>query len=262
MSFRTFGGRAVPDFLDAAVRLARLRRRMFGRVDAPSIGGFDLLRKVGEGRRGIVYAAWDPVLDRLVAVRLLRDGDALRSEAGALVRLRHANVVPVHAVGRHRGRVFLAMEYVEGETARAWMGRRHPLDAVLRVFGPAARGLAAAHAVGMVHRDVKPETIVVGVDGRARLTDFGLAPAEAGTPGYAAPEVSVGGPPSPAADQFALAACLFEALTGRHLGSALDRVPRALRPALARALHRDPARRWPSAAVFADELERAQDRAR
>ncbi|HWB78107.1 MAG TPA: protein kinase, partial [Nannocystaceae bacterium] len=114
------GSPASADALDASVRLARLRRQMFARVDTPRIAQYHVLRQIGGGGMGLVFAAWDPALDRVIAIKVLRDpwagaGDALRREAIALARLRHPNVVSVFEVGEHNGQLYLAMEYVEGE---------------------------------------------------------------------------------------------------------------------------------------------------
>jgi len=289
-----------PEALDAAVRLARLRRRMFGLVEHPTIGEFDVLCKLGEGGMGVVFAGWDPTLDRRVAIKLLRDPDrvrgteVLRQEAIALAKLRHPNVVTIYAVGQHRGQVFIAMEYIEGETLRAWLSRwrtsdRRDVRALGRVFAQAARGLAAAHAAGLVHRDVKPENAMIDGDGRVCLTDFGLARSEgstvaqaspsghggmepvlatglAGTPGYIAPKLLAGRPPSPASDQYAFVVCLHEALFGQRPPPiealaplripATSSVPRNLRELVRRGLSADPEARWSSMARVAEELER------
>ena len=238
------------DALDASVRLARLRRLMFARVETPRIAQYHVLRQIGGGGMGLVFAAWDPALDRVIAIKVLRDpwagsGDALRREAIALARLRHPNVVSVFEVGEHNGQLYLAMEYVEGETLRAWARRWHAdpkrdIATLLQVFLQAVDGLAAAHAAGLVHRDVKPENVMIDEHGRVRLMDFGLARSErtaqtvpdlagaspsgtttdsrglVGTPAYMAPEQFAGGTPDPAVDQFALVACMYETLYGRR----------------------------------------------
>ncbi|MBX7077833.1 MAG: serine/threonine-protein kinase [Nannocystaceae bacterium] len=238
------------DVLDASVRLARLRQAMFARVEAPRIAQYHVLRPLGGGGMGLVFAAWDPALDRVIAIKVLRDpasdaGELLRREAVALARLRHPNVVSVFEVGEHAGQVYLAMELVDGETLRAWVRRwrarpRRDLGELVRVFVQIADGLAAAHAAGLVHRDVKPENVMIDGDGRVRVMDFGLARAQprprtdhddarpsgggtttqsqglVGTPAYMAPEQFDGAPAGPAADQFAFVATLFEALYGQR----------------------------------------------
>ena len=137
---------------------------------------------------GEVYAAYDPELDRKVAVKLLRvkpgDGVSLAEgrqrtlrEAQAIARLSHPNVVVVYDVGTFDDQVFIAMEFVEGNTVTllAAGARRARWQEILKVFMAAGRGLAAAHAKGLVHRDFKPDNVMVGRDGQVRVMDFGLA---------------------------------------------------------------------------------------
>jgi eukaryotic-like serine/threonine-protein kinase len=154
-----------------------------------SVGRFLVLKQIGEGGMGSVWTAYDPDLDRKVALKLVRpdrsEGDDVRArmlrEAQALARLSHPNVVTVHEVGVHDGNVVLAMEYVEGETLKAWLVRERPngspdrLARMLGIMRQAGQGLAAAHAAGMVHRDFKPANVIVGADHRVRVVDFGLA---------------------------------------------------------------------------------------
>jgi tetratricopeptide (TPR) repeat protein len=150
-----------------------------------SVGRYTLLSFVGNGAMGEVYAAYDPKLDRRVALKLLRargTGDDERAEARLLREaqsiacLSHPNVITVHDVGALGPRVFIAMEYVEGQTLSAWLAaEERSRTEILRVFMDAARGLAAAHTADLVHRDFKPQNVMVGVDGTVRVTDFGLA---------------------------------------------------------------------------------------
>jgi tetratricopeptide (TPR) repeat protein len=215
------------------------------------VGRYVVLSRVGAGGMGVVYAAYDPELDRKVALKVLatstgsaassdtRSGSRLR-EAQALARLSHPNVVAVYDVGTFEGRVWLAMEFVAGRTFAEWM-RAEPRSwrEVLDVLRPIAVGLAAAHASGLVHRDVKPDNVMLAADvdgGRARLMDFGLAraaastdvptegsdavetphvpraSARAGTPGYMAPEQWLGLPADPRTDQFSFCVMLWESL--------------------------------------------------
>jgi serine/threonine protein kinase len=203
-----------------------------------------VLDRIGAGGMGVVYAAYDPELDRRVALKLLRpdrfgsDADRLRllREAQALARLADPHVVSVYDTGTFGDRVFVAVELVEGETLRQWLGglRAAPRSwrEVLARFLPAGRGLAAAHAAGLVHRDFKPENVLLGRDGRVRVADFGLAeaapepggklaalPAEwglvLGTPAYMAPEQLRGIAVDARSDQFSFCVALFEALYGR-----------------------------------------------
>ena len=204
---------------------------------------FHILDEVGRGAMGVVFAAYDPDLDRRVALKVLADtGSDVRflREAQAMARLSHPNVIPVHEARVVDGRLYISMEFVEGSTLREWMGDRpRGWREVLDVFGQIARGLAAAHAAGLVHRDIKPDNVLIGRDGRARVTDFGLArPAGlghaasgpegptidalatevtqagtlVGTPAYMSPEQWRGELASAAADQFSFCVALFEAL--------------------------------------------------
>src|SRR5690606_1441989 len=227
-----------------------------------TIGRYVVLAPLGRGAMGTVLAALDPELDRKVALKVLhetaRGGDRarLQREAQALARLSHPNVMILHDVGtwvdpaggRH---VFLAMELVVGHTLSDWLASApRSVDAIVAVFAQAGRGLAAAHAAGLVHRDFKPHNVLVGSDGRVRVTDFGLArsfgedtrppitvdthtgpislPELAlhetltrtgewvGTPAYMAPEQLQGGAADPRADQFAFCVALYEALHGQR----------------------------------------------
>ncbi|HEY0138718.1 MAG TPA: serine/threonine-protein kinase, partial [Nannocystis sp.] len=160
------------------------RRALFpGRVHPIQIGRFTVLSLLGRGGMGVVYACYDDLLDRKVAVKVLH-GEAtgahasarLLREAQALARLGHPNVVAVHDVGVVGERVYLAMEFVDGQTLGAWVEATRPgWREVLRVILAAGEGLAAAHAKGLIHRDIKPDNIMVGGDGRVRVMDFGLA---------------------------------------------------------------------------------------
>lgn len=240
-----------------ALELERLRNnvraQLFGldphRVDAVQIARYRVSRCVGRGGMGIVYLARDDELDRDVAIKLLRpelsrdSTQQLQSEARALARLSHPNVVTVFDVGEHQGQRFIAMEYVEGRTLRRWLEERHTLREVLEAFVQAGRGLAAAHGVGLVHRDFKPDNVLMGDDGRARVLDFGLArpphgvdgrvpqlPASAepsdtvftidgeivGTPAYMAPELHLGRAADHRSDQFAFGVALYQAVHGER----------------------------------------------
>ncbi len=169
-------------------------------VRGATIGRYVVLGLVGRGGMGEVYAAYDPELDRKVAVKLLRvkpgNGVSLNEgrqrtlrEAQAIARLSHPNVVVVYDVGTFRDQVFIAMEFVEGNTVTYWLAAQaRSWQEVLRVFRAAGRGLTAAHEKGLVHRDFKPDNVMVGRDGEVRVMDFGLArqvadkPAAEGTP--------------------------------------------------------------------------------
>jgi len=255
---------------------------------------------VGGGAMGVVYAAWDPELDRRVALKVLRDvdGDPARArgrvlrEAQAMARLAHPNVVTVHEAGTVDDHVFVAMELVTGRTLRAWARDAPDAPAVCDVMLQVGRGLAAAHAAGLVHRDVKPENVIVGDDGRVRIGDFGLAlggaadgesgaitellrtrtGAVAGTPAYMAPEVLRGEPADARSDQFSYAVTFFEVLHGarpfggttwRELLDAVDAgrvvtggrsVPGWIDAIVRRGLSARPDDRWPSIDAMVDAL--------
>ncbi|MCY1012760.1 serine/threonine-protein kinase [Nannocystis pusilla] len=236
--------------------LEQIRRQvaasLFDEPHAPSaIGRFQVLRVIGAGGMGVVYAARDPQLDRTVALKLLRPGQLgplaqqrLLREAQAMARLQHPNVLAVFDAGIHAGQVWLAMEYEAGGTLGDWL-RAAPRrwQEVVEVLTQAGRGLAAAHAAGLVHRDFKPANVLVG-GGRIRISDFGLARlgedaiAEAertvdehaaalaepmtrtgavlGTPAYMAPEQLMGLQATARSDQFAFCVVLFEALHGHR----------------------------------------------
>jgi tetratricopeptide (TPR) repeat protein/predicted Ser/Thr protein kinase len=216
------------------------------------VGRYTVLAAVGRGGMGQVYAAYDPDLDRKVALKLMhaaggRDSERAQGrflrEAQAMAKLSHQNVVAVHDAGTFEGHDFLAMEFVDGETLTDWLAERpRSRHEILGVFASAARGLAAAHAVGLVHRDFKPSNVMIGKDGSVRVTDFGLArafgdgsdpavgdaPAEPrprdldltrtgellGTPLYMAPEQFKGGATDARTDQFSFCVALYHALYG------------------------------------------------
>jgi eukaryotic-like serine/threonine-protein kinase len=220
-----------------------------------TVGRYVVLARQGAGGMGVVWSAYDPQLDRKVALKLLRAGSGVESsegrarlvrEAQAIAQLAHPNVVAVYDVGTaESGEVYIAMEFVEGETLTAWLARwERPWRDVRDVFVQAGRGLAAAHAVGLLHRDFKPDNVLVGTEGRVRVTDFGLARSlitaggddEAagpvalaslrmtltatgtilGTPRYMAPEQLRGAGTDARSDQFSFCVAMYEALYGRH----------------------------------------------
>ncbi len=160
-----------------------------------SVNRYVILHEVGAGGMGVVYAAFDPQLNRKVALKILiprlaqqqRGADQaatrLMREAQAIARLSHPNVVNVYDVGRHDDAVFVAMEFIEGRTLTRWLEqRKRSLAEIREIFGLAGRGLIAAHDAGLVHRDFKPDNVLVGTDGRVRVLDFGLARADPSSP--------------------------------------------------------------------------------
>jgi predicted Ser/Thr protein kinase len=235
---------------DERFRRANLREEMFGEPgENLYIGRFRVVARLGSGGMGVVYLAVDEQLERKVAVKLLRledeiGGERMQREAKALAKLSHPNVVTVHEVGTHEGQVFVAMEYVEGSTLKQWLVQKPPTAHIVSVFCQAAMGLQSAHDAGIVHRDFKPENVLVGEDGRVRVLDFGLArpPGKAltgevvdphqvldlsqptltrtgmfaGTPAYMAPEQFAGTPVDARTDQFAFCIALHEALYGQR----------------------------------------------
>jgi serine/threonine protein kinase len=150
-----------------------------GLGQARKVGRYTLLELLGTGGMGVVFTAYDEELDRKVAIKFLQrssaDPQALLREAQAQARLAHPNVIHVYEVGVAEARVFLAMEFVRGQSLRAWSQVDRSWAEVVGIFVQAGRGLAAAHAAGVVHCDFKPDNVLVGADGRARVLDFGLA---------------------------------------------------------------------------------------
>ncbi|HEY5926183.1 MAG TPA: serine/threonine-protein kinase [Kofleriaceae bacterium] len=266
---------------------AKSRKRLTDLTAGEKVGRYEVRGVAGRGGMGIVYLAHDPQLDRQVALKLLLpssdDADALVNEARALAKLTDPHVVAVYDAGEVDGRVFVAMQYVAGETLQEAIVRRQPPSAqILAWFVAAGRGLAAAHAAGLVHRDFKPGNVLIDSGGRIAVTDFGLAHdirrgatdygPMSGTPAYMAPEQYERQPATEASDQFSFCVALWEALFGRHpfatdpasmslyeLGEAITegdllpplrkgRVDTSVIAALTRGLARDPAARWPTMA--------------
>ena len=213
------------------------------------LGRYQLEGRLGAGAFGMVYAARDPMLDREVAIKTLHPDlargvnvERFRAEAVALAQLSHPNVVPVYDVGREDGVTYIVMQKLQAETLRAWMERRHTHAEIVAMFIAAGRGLVAAHALGVVHRDFKPENVLIDGGDTPRVVDFGLAQVDrsgeatsgqgevpdagaivdrltrtgrlAGTPAYMAPEQFGGGSVDARADQFAFSVALYEALAG------------------------------------------------
>ncbi|MFN0247023.1 MAG: serine/threonine-protein kinase [Kofleriaceae bacterium] len=218
------------------------------------IGRYTLGRVIGRGAMGVVHVANDPELGRDVALKILRpraSPERLRREAKALAKLAHPNVVRVYDIGEDAGQIFIAMELVEGENLREWLASPRSLDETLAVLVAAGRGLAAAHAVGLVHRDFKPDNVLVAQRGDVLVGDFGLAQISppgsqdgptassavtissipeadsendaaltatgtvVGTPAYMAPE-QMHGDALAASDQYAFCVTAWEALFGRR----------------------------------------------
>jgi predicted Ser/Thr protein kinase/tetratricopeptide (TPR) repeat protein len=246
----------------------------------PRIGKYEVLREIARGGMAIVYEAKDPTLDRKVALKVLKEGnhERLRREAQASAKLRHPNVVTVHEVGPD----FIAMDLVQGRTLAEAAADMTP-EQRLGVLETVARAVAHAHAQGVIHRDLKPQNILIEADGRVVLTDFGLARIEGGedltrtgsvfgTPHYMAPEQVQGGESSPATDVWALGVLLHEALRGTRpfegpTSLALyDKIVREDPPVLpgdlgaiaAKALEKKASDRYPDAGAFAEDLAKAR----
>jgi len=258
----------------AAVRAARTTEPQHDDVALPTgtrVGRYVVSSLLGAGGLGRVYAAYDPELDRKVALKLVRDpalatGEALARltrEAQLTARLSHPNVVAVHDVGTFGTQVFVAMELVAGETLRTWLAAE-PRDwrDVLAIVRQAGEGLAAAHAAGLVHRDIKPDNILIGRDGRARVGDFGLARelddansaapvgkvevvtregTVLGTPAYMSPEQLRGRAVDARSDQFSFCVTLYEALYRERpfAGATLEELAVAIEAGEPRAIKAD-----------------------
>lgn len=286
--------------LESFVRRTRLAREL---RPGATLGRFQIVRRLGMGAMGVVFEAHDPELDRGVALKVLFDeeegpsrGEAglrdttrsarLVQEARSMAKLTHPNAVAAYQIGVDTGRVFLAMELVDGTTLKEWLEARPSPAEVVRLFQQVSYAVDAAHRAGIIHRDLKPQNILVTREGQPKVTDFGLAGASAtapaqgarapvGTPAYMAPEVWRGEHAGPEADQFSLAVCVHEALSGRRpysastpaelravmlagTAEAIDRTIAApLRVVLARALAHDRTARYPTVEAFGSALARA-----
>ncbi|HWB82141.1 MAG TPA: serine/threonine-protein kinase, partial [Nannocystaceae bacterium] len=228
-----------------------------------TVGRYVVVDRLGAGGMGVVYRAFDPDLDRSIALKLVAiavsdraddERTRLLREAQAMARLAHPNVIPVFDVGVADGLVFVAMELVDGITLARWCERERGVAEILAVFAQAGAGLAAAHRAGLVHRDFKPDNVMLGNDGRVRVLDFGLARsaggrtreeheataeirsnsgrssslghsldqaltvdgAVMGTPRYMSPEQHLGVVAGAASDQFSFCVALWEALYGER----------------------------------------------
>jgi protein kinase-like protein len=303
---------------DGCSRCARTMSELAraGAPDPPGwLGGrYQMLEPLGAGSTGVVFAALDAKLRRKVAIKRLRDGDGdgaaidrrrdrFLREAQLLASLSHPNVLTVHDVGGIDREVYVVTELVDGCPMSRWVRETEPRPdhrRIIDLYLQVGRGLSAAHHLNVVHRDVKPENILVARNGRVLIGDFGLAgltgstegaPTTAGapapltqtgavlgTPAYMAPELHAGRPADPLSDQFAFCMSLYESLHGHRafsgataeeyvaavraarLALGTDGVPRAIDRVLAIGLSADPARRYPSLDALLDDLARVRDR--
>ncbi len=260
-------------------------------------GRYDVEELVGHGGMSSVYKARDVLLERHVALKVLHEQysndedfvERFKREARAVAQLQHPNIVTVIDRGEEDGRQYIVFEYVDGENLKERVVRNGRLEVreALEIAVEVARGLAFAHEQGLVHRDVKPQNILLNGDGRAKVTDFGIARTVdvdgmtqtgtiLGTSNYIAPEQASGGRVDGQSDVYALGAVLYELLTGevpfpgesfvvvamKHMHepapSLLDvrgDVPLRVAAAVDRALEKDPEQRFPTMDAFAAELE-------
>ncbi len=295
------GGPARQD-QDQDQALARFPRRL---------GNYELLGEIGRGGMGVVYRARQLSVDRIVALKVIRADqhgglrpqeraaaiERFRHEALAAARLAHEHIVTVYEVGEADGDRYFSMRYVEGQSLADMLGSGQPLSGrkAAAYLEPVARAIAAAHEAGILHRDLKPQNILVAVkDDRALVADFGLAKLTEqsieltragevmGTPAYMSPEQARDATQvTVRSDVYSLGATLYHAITARppfHAATSLETLrqaheeepdrPSQLNPAIDRdleticltCLHKDPARRYPSAAALADDLRRYLDR--
>ncbi len=270
------------------------------RSDWPAVPGYDTLGWLGEGGMGVVYRANHQRLKRLVALKMIRSGGQargdlvarFRTEAEAVARLRHPNILQIYDIGEANGLPFVALELLEGGSLRERLaGAPQPARQSAELLMTLARAVHVAHKAGIVHRDLKPSNVLCTFDGIPKITDFGLAKRidsddghtesgqVMGSPSYMAPEQAKGHSRNvgPAADVYALGAILYEMLTGRPPFKAelpvetmrqvvdddpvapsqlVPRVPRDLETISLRCLRKDPARRYASAQELADDLHR------
>ena len=267
------------------------------------IGPYRIEGLLGEGGMGVVYRAFDPKLRRQVAIKLLPDlADAaarhrFQREARTVTALNHPHILTVYDVGEHDGRQYLVTELVDGGTLRSWAADKRSSRQIVDVLVGVADGLAAAHEAGIIHRDVKPENILIAKNGYAKLADFGLAKlfqpgAEptstrslaiaptrpgmiAGTIGYMSPEQASGHPVDARSDIFSFGTVLYELFAGKRPFSATSdleelqrivhgtpepltgEIPVRLRMVVEKALEKDPAERYQTAREMVIDLRRA-----
>jgi len=274
--------RPDPDRLVRAVARARIADKLFAKKQEVKLGRYHLLEMIGAGGMGVVWGAFDPELDRRVAIKLVKAElsearERILAEGKALAKLSHPNVVTVHDVGVVDEQIYIVMEWVRGQNLRAYCKEPRTIRELVALYRAAGEGLSAAHRAGLIHRDFKPDNAMVGDDGRVRVLDFGLARGEvrapgassdgeaaessgltrgAGTPRYMPPEQAEGRELTPAADQYAFCVSLREALAGRAGADRSADVPRWLDELLARGTAREAAHRFESMDALLHALAR------
>jgi WD40 repeat protein/serine/threonine protein kinase len=266
----------------------------------PVVPGYEIVGELGRGGMGVVYKAWQPGVNRLVALKMVLHGAhagsaelaRFRTEAEAVGRLQHPNIVQIYEVSQQAGRPFFALEYIDGTNlARQLDGKPQPARVAARLIQTLARAVHHVHQRGIVHRDLTPRNVLLTADGTPKITDFGLAKLQVGgpfqtesgsilgTPCYMAPEQAAGKTHEigPATDIYALGAILYEMLTGRPPFLAetpfdtvlqvrtsdpvpprrlLGKIPRDLETICLKCLHKEPRKRYASALDLADDLRR------
>jgi WD40 repeat protein/tetratricopeptide (TPR) repeat protein len=269
----------------------------------PVIPGYEIVQELGRGGMGVVYWAWQSGLNRTVALKMILAGAhagpqelaRFRTEAEAVARLQHPNIVQIYNTGQHEGHTYLVLEYVDGGSlARALNGTPWPAGRAAQLVETVARAIHYAHQQGIVHRDLTPGNVLLTKGGLPKVTDFGLAKLLVGggptltqtgvilgTPSYMAPEQAAGKTKaiSPATDTYSLGAILYELLTGRppfkaetpletlHQVQAVEpvapsrlqpKVPRDLSTICLKCLQKEPGKRYASAEALAEDLRRFQ----
>jgi eukaryotic-like serine/threonine-protein kinase len=278
------GERPEADQLARAVARTRIGNKLFAKAERVNLGRYHLLEMVGAGGMGVVWGAWDPELERRVAIKLVKATmqaarDRIQLEGQALAKLSHPNVVTVYDVGVVDEQVYIVMEWVRGQNLRAYGRTPRTVRELVAIYRAAGEGLAAAHAEGLIHRDFKPDNAIRGDDGRVRVLDFGLArndvrPAGgdggsgggsapssdmtrgAGTPKYMPPEQAEGGVLTPAVDQYAFCVSLREALAGRNADGKDADIPGWIEAIVIRGTAREAKDRFPAMADLLYALAR------
>jgi serine/threonine-protein kinase len=301
--FEVKAGFADQDETDAGTEVPELSRPRRSSPLGPSVPGYEIIAEIGRGGMGVVYKARHVRLDRLVALKMILAGAHASAEqiarfhieARAVAQIQHPGIVQIHEDGDHEGLPYFSLEYVPGGSlAQLIGGRPQQPHAAATMVMELCRAMAEAHVRGIIHRDLKPANVLLTLDGKPKITDFGLAKqmegdskqtrtgAIMGTPSYMAPEQAWGKTHdvSPLSDQYALGAILYEMLVGRppfQGATAMEtlelarnqepvpptrlqpKVPKDLETICLKALQKDPAKRFPQAAAMSADLRRFLD---